>query len=212
MAHGSPESVVADYWSGYNWMAINAVYTYSSTYSPSVTQYQRTPVMPFMMIESTYENEYGSYHDQLAHRRTTRCSPARRADLREQPDVALRWPGRGRHHPDLATGTVERGCGEHAAPREAVQLPPLVSTGPGQRSHHAYSRVREREQFRGRLPNAGGGTVLVYTPIRKALTINMTRVGHPSERMVVQSFDRRGNQHWRLRDHRVTCVHATDQH
>ena len=40
-------------------MAINAVYTYSSTYSPTVTQYQRTPVMPFMMIESTYENEYG---------------------------------------------------------------------------------------------------------------------------------------------------------
>ena len=29
IAHGAPESIVADYWSGHNWMAINPVYTYS---------------------------------------------------------------------------------------------------------------------------------------------------------------------------------------
>jgi uncharacterized protein DUF4038/malectin (di-glucose binding ER protein)/collagenase-like protein with putative collagen-binding domain len=60
-AHNAPESLATSPWPNESWLTVNNFYTYSSTlYTQALQAYQRTPVMPFFLIESTYENEHGA--------------------------------------------------------------------------------------------------------------------------------------------------------
>jgi hypothetical protein len=48
-------------WSGASWLTVNNFYTYSSTlYQAALSAYHVSPVMPFFLIESAYENEHSS--------------------------------------------------------------------------------------------------------------------------------------------------------
>lgn len=58
-AHNSPGYAALDYWSIEPWLSINSVYTYGSIFSASRDQYRKSPVMPFFLVESAYENEHG---------------------------------------------------------------------------------------------------------------------------------------------------------
>ena len=65
-AHNQPESYAVSPWSGESWLTINNVYTYTNTlYQQCKTAYSNSPVKPFFMIESAYENEHGSTGQQL---------------------------------------------------------------------------------------------------------------------------------------------------
>jgi hypothetical protein len=66
--HVNGESPPLTVWSlsDTSWLALNNVYTYSTTlYANCQTEYQRTPTMPFFLIETAYENEHGSTAQQL---------------------------------------------------------------------------------------------------------------------------------------------------
>jgi hypothetical protein len=67
---GSPNSA-RDVYEGQPWLALNATYTYSPeiltvgrpqhhVYAASLRDYQRTPPMPFFLLETAYENERNS--------------------------------------------------------------------------------------------------------------------------------------------------------
>ncbi len=65
-AHNQPESMAVDPWQNESWMSVNNVYSYDSTiYRYYKEAYNHVPVMPFYMIESTYENEHQSTALQL---------------------------------------------------------------------------------------------------------------------------------------------------
>ncbi len=57
-AHGAPGSLVSDYWQGEPWFQVNSVYTYQPVYAAALEQYARPGRMPFVLIESVYENEH----------------------------------------------------------------------------------------------------------------------------------------------------------
>ena len=176
-AHGAPESNVADYWSGRSWMAINQVYTYSETYTKSVAQYQRTPVMPFIMVESNYENGYGI---------TT-------ATLRAQAYRPLLAGAAGQifgNHPVWHFS----GPGIVGVPRTWQQ----ELSSPGAVSMKFLGKLFNSRLWYQLVPDTAhttltagygsgnssapaartstGGTVIVYTPSQRALTVNMTRI------------------------------------
>jgi len=65
-AHNQPGSMGVTPWNDQPWLSVNNVYSYDSAiYSQYKQAYLYSPVMPWFMIESTYENEHGSDCRQL---------------------------------------------------------------------------------------------------------------------------------------------------
>jgi hypothetical protein len=64
-AHCDPEhSAVDDYAEG-RWLDFNSTYTYGIVHRMLLGDYHRTPVMPFFLIESTYEGEHNASMGQV---------------------------------------------------------------------------------------------------------------------------------------------------
>jgi Protein of unknown function (DUF4038)/Putative collagen-binding domain of a collagenase len=59
-AHGSPGGAALEYWRGENWLQVNNIYTYEPAVFAALEQYEDPEVMPFFLIESTYEDEHDS--------------------------------------------------------------------------------------------------------------------------------------------------------
>ena len=58
-AHNHPESQAVSPWPSESWLTINNVYTYDlSLYLQCKAAYERSPLLPFFMMESAYENEH----------------------------------------------------------------------------------------------------------------------------------------------------------
>ena len=64
--HGSPENSAVVAFGNQKWLTVNSVYSYEKTFfRPVQTEYQRRPIRPFVLIESTYEGEHNSTPDQI---------------------------------------------------------------------------------------------------------------------------------------------------
>src|SRR5206468_2569543 len=64
--HGSPGEAVAEAFGKASWLEINNTYNYDkSLFAPLLKEYQRQPIRPFVLIESTYENEHNSSPEQI---------------------------------------------------------------------------------------------------------------------------------------------------
>ncbi|HEX5999634.1 MAG TPA: DUF4038 domain-containing protein [Hyphomicrobiaceae bacterium] len=57
-AHGGPGSAGIQHWQGEPWLQLNNVYTYGPVYAEALRQYARAERLPFVLIESAYENEH----------------------------------------------------------------------------------------------------------------------------------------------------------
>ncbi len=166
------------YWSGYNWMAINQVYTYGETYSPSLAQYQRTPVMPFIMAESAYENEHGSYPVSLRTQAYHSLLAGAAGQLFGNNPMwhfdgpgLVSYPSTWQQQLSSAGAVSMRYVGKLFNSRSWYQLVPdsahtTLTAGYGSLGSRSAAAAR----------TSSGGTVIAYTPIRKSLTIDVTRV------------------------------------
>ena len=59
-AHCHPEHSVADEYARGGWLDLNVTYTYAIVHRKLLADYNRQPVMPFVLIESTYEGEHNA--------------------------------------------------------------------------------------------------------------------------------------------------------
>lgn len=64
-AHCHPENSALDQYSGEGWLDLNDTYTYRIVHEMLSRDYGRTPVMPFFLIESTYEGEHNASEVQI---------------------------------------------------------------------------------------------------------------------------------------------------
>lgn len=64
-AHCAPETAPADLFAGAAWLNVNNVYTYRPVDPMARRQAQRSGRMPFIMIESAYENEHGASEQRI---------------------------------------------------------------------------------------------------------------------------------------------------
>jgi hypothetical protein len=64
-AHGHPEFSPAETFAGSDWLDINVTYTYGIVHRMLLEDWQRWPVMPFFLIESTYEGEHNASAQQI---------------------------------------------------------------------------------------------------------------------------------------------------
>jgi len=59
-AHVAPEHSPVDVYPQETWLDVNVTYTYKLVHDTLLGDYNRTPVVPFFLIESTYEGEHNS--------------------------------------------------------------------------------------------------------------------------------------------------------
>ena len=59
-AHVAPESSPMDEFATAGWVDFNVTYTYAIVHRKLLADYNRTPTLPFFLIESTYEGEHNS--------------------------------------------------------------------------------------------------------------------------------------------------------
>jgi len=65
-AHCAPGTAALDYWRGEPWLDINSIYTNTdSVYAAALKQYIRPNPLPFILLESAYENEFAASEQQL---------------------------------------------------------------------------------------------------------------------------------------------------
>jgi hypothetical protein len=57
-AHCHPENSTINQYSSCGWLDFNTTYTYAIVHQKLLFDYIRTPAMPFILIESTYEGEH----------------------------------------------------------------------------------------------------------------------------------------------------------
>ena len=64
-AHCEPDHSAVDDYSGGRWLDFNTTYTYGIVHGRLLRDYNRTPAMPFVLIESSYEGEHNSSEVQI---------------------------------------------------------------------------------------------------------------------------------------------------
>src|SRR5262249_53540247 len=64
-AHPQPETSPIEQFAGADWLDLNVTYTYGIGHRMLVQDWQRKPVWPFFLIESTYEDEHNASRLQI---------------------------------------------------------------------------------------------------------------------------------------------------
>ena len=64
-AHCEPEHSGVDGFSGGGWLDFNTTYTYGIVHTKLLQDYNRTPVLPFFLVESSYEGEHNASEVQI---------------------------------------------------------------------------------------------------------------------------------------------------
>jgi hypothetical protein len=64
-AHCDPEHSAVDDFAGGRWLDFNTTYTYQIVHEKLLADYSRVPVMPFILIESSYEGEHNASEVQI---------------------------------------------------------------------------------------------------------------------------------------------------
>jgi hypothetical protein len=59
-AHCHPENSAVDQYKDDGWLDVNDTYTYAIVHGKLLADYNRTPTMPFFLIETTYEGEHNA--------------------------------------------------------------------------------------------------------------------------------------------------------
>jgi hypothetical protein len=64
-AHCHPETSAIDQYLSSGWLDFNTTYTYAIVHRKLLYDYNRTPIMPFILVESTYEGEHNASEVQI---------------------------------------------------------------------------------------------------------------------------------------------------
>jgi len=105
----SPANVFGDR----KWLDFSNVYNYADDlYNVTLKEYQRTPVKPFVMLESVYEGEHASNPIGIRRKPTGPCSPVPQGISMATTSVELRFSGEGLSH-QCWMGKSPRQSGRH---------------------------------------------------------------------------------------------------
>jgi hypothetical protein len=178
-AHAPPEESAVDCCSLGRWLDFNTTYTYEVVQQKLLDDYNRTPTMPFVLIEATYEGEHNASEVQVRRQAywATLCG-AFGQFLGNSPLYGFEGP------------TIYRSKGTW---QEAMDLPgsvDMVYWGRLFRSRAWYDLIPDQKhevvtgglgEFTGcdylaAARTSDGSTVIAYMPTSRTITVNMGKV------------------------------------
>ena len=178
-AHCDPEHSAVDDYSGGRWLDFNTTYTYEIVHAKLLQDYNRTPAVPFVLIESSYEGEHNSSEVQV----------------RRQAYWAVLCGGFGHV---FGNNPIWHFDGPGLFPvkvtwQQAMDLPGSVGMqfwGQLFRSRSWYDLIPDQKhevvtrglgEFRGldylaAARTSDGGTVIAYMPTSRAIGVDMSKI------------------------------------
>jgi hypothetical protein len=170
-AHCAPERSAADCYGGESWLDVNCTYTYKIVHAMALRDYTREPVMPFFLIESTYEGEHDSTPLWIRRQAYWTLLNGGAGQIMGNRPIWLYDPGWQTALDGPASRDMERLKALFAA-RQWFDLVPdrdhkLVTAGWGDPDGLEYLAA-------ARTPD--GRTAIVYMPTRRAIAVDLSRM------------------------------------
>ena len=170
-AHCHPENSAVDQYKNDGWLDLNTTYTYGIVHRMLLTDYDRAPVMPFVLIESTYEGEHN----------------ASAVQIRRQAYWAVLCGGTGQFmgnrpmwlfDPGWQAALDSTGAKDMARVGALFGSRPWNDLVPDQKHEVVVEGLGE---FRGldylaAARTLDGGTVIAYLPTARTFTVDMTKM------------------------------------
>lgn len=177
-AHCAPESPPVQQYPG-DWLNLNNTYTYEIVHRKLLADYRRTPVMPFFLMESTYEGEHN----------------ASEAQIRRQAYWAILCGGTGHIFGNNPIWLFDPGWPEAIDAPGSRSIAHLRALFGSRAWHDLVPNLTDRYPFKARFDHAlvtqglgelrgldyvaaartaDGGTVIAYMPMHRTVTIDLS--------------------------------------
>jgi hypothetical protein len=182
-AQCAPEFSAVDVFSGGGWLDVNTTYTYSIIHQKCLMDYNRTPVLPYLLIESTYEGEHNASEAQIRRQAywAILCGGFGHV-FGNWPIWGFGWRAPLGHHRRLGT--------DWKASLDSPGATSMMHWGNLFRSRAWHELVPDQKhevvtgglgEFRGLdylgvARTADGSTFIAYMPTSRKITIDMSRI------------------------------------
>ena len=174
-AHCHPENSAVDQYKNDGWLDVNSTYTYSIVHQKLLADYNRTPTMPFFLIETTYEGEHN----------------ASEVQIRRQAYWAVLCGATGQFMGNRPIWLFDPGWQkaiDGAGSQDMVRLKALFTSRPWAElvpdpKHEVV--VDGLGEFNGldylaAARTHNGGTVIAYLPTKRVVTVDLSKVAGSS--------------------------------
>lgn len=181
-AHVRPETSTVDVFAGSDWLDIELTYTYGIVHRALVADWQRKPVWPFLLVESTYEGEHNASDLQIRRQAWWSVLCGGNGHCMGNNPIWLFWDGWQAALDQPASMAMARWGAFFRALPWADLVPDLecrVVTG-GLGEVRGLDRVTAASTADGRL-------AVAYLPVQRAVTIDLSAL--TGERVAVSWFE-----------------------
>ncbi len=170
-AHCHPENSAVDQYKEGGWLDLNDTYTYGIVHKKLLADYNRVPVMPYFLIETSYEGEHNA-------------SPVQ---IRRQAYWALLCGATGQFLGNRPIWLFDPGweaAMDAAGSKDMVRLKALFTSrpwyelAPDQKHEVVIDGLGEFNglDYLAAARTADGGSVMAYLPSSRTFTVDMTKV------------------------------------
>lgn len=184
--HGSPEYSAAEIKEahGYDWIDVNITYTYLPVQDKVLEDYNRTPFLPFFLFESHYERDWNN------------ASPL---ETRKEAYVAILSGASGNHYGNNPIWHMnstslngvddswknhldDEGRADMIHVRNLFESRAWTALTPDQNHTVLTDGYESGADYAAAARTADGASIIVYTPLQKALTVDMSQVAGSAAR------------------------------
>lgn len=178
-AHCHPENSAIDQYKDEGWLDFNTTYTYNIVHAMLLRDYQRKPVMPYVLIESTYEGEHNASAVQIRRQAYWAILSGATGQFMGNRPIWLFDPGWREALDYVGSKDMER-LGKFFATRPWYELIPdenheVVVDGLGEFRGLDYLTAARTKS---------GETVIAYMPTARTITVDLAKVSGTQARAV----------------------------
>ncbi|MGC2399612.1 MAG: glycoside hydrolase family 140 protein [Acidobacteriaceae bacterium] len=170
-AHAHPENSAMDQYKNDGWLDVNSTYTYSIVHRKLLVDYNRTPTMPFVLIETSYEGEHNASEVQIRRQAYWAMLCGATGQFLGNRPVWLFDPGWQAAMNAVGSQDMARLKTLFASRAWSELIPDekheVVVDGLGEFNGLDYLAAAR---------TGDGGTIIAYLPTKRAFTVDLTKV------------------------------------
>ncbi len=170
-AHCHPENSAMDQYAKDGWLDVNSTYTYAIVHGKLLADYNRTPTMPFFLIETTYEGEHNASEVQIRRQAYWALLCGATGQIMGNRPIWLFDPG-------WQAALDAQGSQDMARLKALFTSRPWYELIPDEKHEVVVDGLGE---FRGldyltAARTHDGGTVMAYLPTSRTFTVDLSKV------------------------------------
>jgi hypothetical protein len=176
-AHCHPENSAIDQYKNEGWLRLNTTYTYNIVHGMLLHDYNRTPPMPFILTESTYEGEHNASAVQVRRQAYWAILCGAAGQMMGNRPIWLFDPG-------WEAALQSTGAEDMSRLKALFTSRPWYQLVPDQKHEVVVDGLGE---FRGldylaAARTEDGATVIAYLPTERAFTVDMSKIAGKNAR------------------------------